>query len=337
MWRRSLEASIQRSPDAAEKAGAVDGWVGGPRLLTSMIDGRPTNTIFRLRETWQSRLTAVPWSPRRTRVLFISMDMETSAAVDVICIELFAEARTYDPLAQPSTRSRITVSMFLCLSSLHALFRQLSDASFILPTLSLSLSSHNYLTLLALHSQPNPRLTMASQLSQISTVATVAHAASAAATTLLRASPAPAPKGVPRWLAGLIDHTTTLLVLPTLPFAVVQHALYRPQQPLKIWLIAHLLRNKANLAPILEECYSEGEAASIAFKGVLPFPKGLWDDVKCEIISVPPAPAGWAPIDSIELPKPVQPATRPGFMLTPVPRGEKERSSGQLIIHCHGG
>lgn len=178
---------------------------------------------------------------------------------------------------------------------------------------------------------------MAPQVSTLSTVATVAQAATNAATTLLRTSPSPAPNSVPRWLAGLINNTATLLVLPTLPFAVVQHALYRPQQPLKVWLIAHLLRNRAQLAPIFEECYSEAEAASIAFKSVVPFPKEMWDDVKCEIISIPPAPKGWAPSDSIELPAPVQPATRPGFMLTPVVRGEKDRSNGQLIIHCHGG
>lgn len=179
---------------------------------------------------------------------------------------------------------------------------------------------------------------MAPQVSSpLQTVATVAQAATAAASSLLRTSPAPAPNGIPRWLASLINHTVTLAILPTLPFAVVQHALYRPQQPLKIWLIAHLLRNKSSLAPILEKCYSDDEAASVAYKGVLPFPKGLWDDVRCEIVAVPPAPAGWAPLDSVEVPALVKPATRPGFMLTPVARGEKEKMSTQLIIHCHGG
>ncbi|BEI92399.1 uncharacterized protein CcaverHIS019_0500270 [Cutaneotrichosporon cavernicola] len=177
---------------------------------------------------------------------------------------------------------------------------------------------------------------MAPQVSPMSTVANVAQAATAAASTLLRASPAPAPNGMPRWIASLINHAATLAVLPTLPYAIVQHTLYQPQQPLKVWLIAHLLRNRSNLAPILEACYSEEEAASIAFKPILPFPKGIWDDVKCEVVSVPPAPKGWAPIDAVEIPVPVEVATRPGFILTPTPKNEKQVKS-KLIIHCHGG
>lgn len=175
---------------------------------------------------------------------------------------------------------------------------------------------------------------MAPPVSPISTVATVAQAATAAASTLLRSSPAPAPNGLPRWLASLITHAATLAVLPTLPYAVVQHALYRPKQPLKVWLIAHLLRNRSNLAPILEACYSEEEAASAAFKPILPFPKGIWDDVACEVVSIPPAPEDWAPVRAVELPAPVVAATRPGFLLTPA-RAEKE--AHRLIIHCHGG